>query len=1112
MPAAFGSNQAAMVKVQVADFSHNLLQRMPKQVLAGMPQLVVLSVSSNRLKSVELMGLRLIQVRVLDLSFNKLSSLPEDMGKLLPALQQLYLSNNFLTTLPESLDTAPLQDVFVSENELCEVPKVLSRCRSLAKLSLAACQLAAVGNELSSLTALRFLDLSFNKLAALPSSMGSLGKLTSLNLGFNPLNSFPDAVCSMLELRELNIDNTGVSSFPTGLGELRQLEALQAEGCHLVAPFAALYSKDPLMLVKLHDVLNHTLDMSDLELEQVPPQILRLSGLTSLNLSKNAIKDLPQELGQLDQLVHVSLRGNPLRQPYLKILDSKGEQGLLRFLSPAANNTAAAMTLPNQGLLDIEGCGFEAVPKEVWSLPDRTALKALNLINNRLKDLPEELSNLIHLTRVVLDNNLLRHMPNVILGLPSLAVLMASHNSITYLPDTLGKAQRLQVLIVHMNQLMQLPDSISSLTNLRALGTTACTSLRLLDCSHNMMNKLPGGLTALSRLRSLKLTHNKLSRVPTDELQQLQFLEELQLAGNNIKVNVDLNASDMLAVQELLYALADSEAGTAPASGLAGTGHHSSSSSNMINGLPPAAASGTAPAAVSEHAVSHVSQDSGAVALDITGMLRALAQAPLPETVAAAPKGGQAAAAGETNLENEKLRLGRQVLAKAIPLTASSSTGTASGTDTAVQQAQEAAAATAAFAVLSTVRCIQLEALALSYTPGPVSLGLASLSTLSGLTQLRLWEFAGSEDGPISHYRADTLEGELRQQVLDTERNLSDMSGLWPVLHKLQYLQLRLSRKVEPAGGSTGLSAKADALQSVQLLNPERLTVLHVSENLSLFPAFKPQPLQMVGLRQLHMQGCGGLSASILAAAAPGLAATLTCLDIPIINADNGLSGCLSSLGLLTNLRHLDASYSRIAGTIPDDDDPYDDEHIRSARRDDWPALAQLRELTFLALGVMDADTHSCVAAKVLQPLAAHLTSLDLVRCNLGHYGGNAVRHRRRVKRDTVKRMRRSEQWVQQLLPNLKWLLVEAVPSCLKDWVAENDRCDLDDFDKGSSEGSQMDSEEADWLANMEDSLEDSKEMDIIFSEGGCESGEHGSDGDGKYVGGSDGGSDGNIQ
>lgn len=97
---------------------------MPKQVLAGMPQLVVLNLSSNRLTSFELRGLRLAQLRVLNLSFNKLDSLPDDMGKLLPALQQLYLSNNFLSALPESLDAASLHDCFLSENMLGDVPKV----------------------------------------------------------------------------------------------------------------------------------------------------------------------------------------------------------------------------------------------------------------------------------------------------------------------------------------------------------------------------------------------------------------------------------------------------------------------------------------------------------------------------------------------------------------------------------------------------------------------------------------------------------------------------------------------------------------------------------------------------------------------------------------------------------------------------------------------------------------------------------------------------------------------------------------------------------------------------------------------------------------------------
>lgn len=83
---------------------------------------------------------------------------------------------------------------------------------------------------------------------------------------------------------------TGITTFPEGLGVLRQLEGLQADGCHLQAPFNTLYDKDPLLLVKLHDTQLSTLDLSDAGLEVVPEQLNRMTQLTGLNLLRNSIK------------------------------------------------------------------------------------------------------------------------------------------------------------------------------------------------------------------------------------------------------------------------------------------------------------------------------------------------------------------------------------------------------------------------------------------------------------------------------------------------------------------------------------------------------------------------------------------------------------------------------------------------------------------------------------------------------------------------------------------------------------------------------------------------------------------------------------------------------
>jgi Leucine-rich repeat (LRR) protein len=102
--------------------------------------------------------------------------------------------------------------------------------------------------------------------------------------------------------------------------------------------------------------------------------------LTQLHLyCMLVLQDLPVGLGDLRQLQQLSLKFNPLRQPYLRLMDTKGELALLAFLRPEG----AA------GSLDLEGCGFEALPKEVWEVAGRSSLVTLNLTNNRLRDLPQ---------------------------------------------------------------------------------------------------------------------------------------------------------------------------------------------------------------------------------------------------------------------------------------------------------------------------------------------------------------------------------------------------------------------------------------------------------------------------------------------------------------------------------------------------------------------------------------------------------------------------------------------------------------------------------------------------------------------------------------------------
>ena len=106
-----------------------------------------------------------ITVRMLDLSNNQLTTLPESIGKL-QSLKKLFLGNNHFTTLPESITKLQsLEKLYLDHNLLITLPESIGKLQSLIHL-----------------------DLRFNELTALPESIGDLQSLEDLYLTKNYLN------------------------------------------------------------------------------------------------------------------------------------------------------------------------------------------------------------------------------------------------------------------------------------------------------------------------------------------------------------------------------------------------------------------------------------------------------------------------------------------------------------------------------------------------------------------------------------------------------------------------------------------------------------------------------------------------------------------------------------------------------------------------------------------------------------------------------------------------------------------------------------------------------------------------------------------------------------
>ncbi len=126
----------------------------------------------------------------LNLRERGLTALPDDLSPLAEKLRVLDVSKNALTALPESLGTLRrLTRLIVSENQLAALPDVFG-----------------------DMPELKVLDVRRNKLKALPPSLSSCAALQTLRMASNKLKAVPDVFWHIGGLVEFD----GVKGYPNG--------------------------------------------------------------------------------------------------------------------------------------------------------------------------------------------------------------------------------------------------------------------------------------------------------------------------------------------------------------------------------------------------------------------------------------------------------------------------------------------------------------------------------------------------------------------------------------------------------------------------------------------------------------------------------------------------------------------------------------------------------------------------------------------------------------------------------------------------------------------------------------------------------------------------------
>eukprot|EP00198_Chlamydomonas_reinhardtii_P010055 XP_001699392.1 predicted protein [Chlamydomonas reinhardtii] len=362
----------------------NALSALVARRLGAAAAVYVADVRHNAWRSVPAEVLRLNGLVVLNASDNDIESLAD--GVTPQHLGVLNLSFNRLASLPAALGAAPvLQQMYLANNRLADLPRTF---------------------------------------ACLP--------MVDLFLSENEFEKVPVAVLGMSQLAKLSM---ACCRLAEGVGEMRRLEGLQLEGCPLPPTEAALYAANPLLLVQVHNTALTSLDLSGLGLDKVP-KLDRLLGLTALDLSHNRLTRPPTELLPLTQLATLSLRDNPLVQPYAALLEA--QFGSLSTV-----------------VLD-HNC-FTELPPVLGRLPKLSILMASS---NPLPGSP--------LTPELLGGGLSR-LQALLCGCVGLRLLDLSHNALRALPSGLGALSRLKSLKLHHNALPSVPRGLSCLGALTEL-------------------------------------------------------------------------------------------------------------------------------------------------------------------------------------------------------------------------------------------------------------------------------------------------------------------------------------------------------------------------------------------------------------------------------------------------------------------------------------------------------------------------------------------------------------------------------------------------------------------------------------------------------------------
>ncbi|KAH9932643.1 uncharacterized protein B0H18DRAFT_1115865 [Fomitopsis serialis] len=457
---------------------------------------------------------------LIDLTGRSLRTVPVLLYPHADAIVSLNLSRNPMLEIPLDFIQActTLRELRLSHMAMKKVPQSIRHCTTLHRLDLSCNRIAdlddAALDRIPDLRSLKDLNVSNNKFRTLPPVVMQLTQLVDLDISFNMLEKLPEDIGQLDALERLIIVGNQVSEFPPTCSRLANLKMLDCRRNH-ISDLAIMTGLPKVEQVFADHNSVHALDLSfgpylrqldasynDItQLTVLPGPIGQPYALTSLDISHAKLSALDERaLAQLAALETLRIDHNSIRY----IPDSLGNLTHLLHLSCSNNQ-------------------LRALPSTIGNLQ---RLETLEVHNNSLAELPPTLWNCASLQLVNATSNLLgswRVAPPTMFR----ALVSGSQGSGSSSTVTLSRALP---PIVYSLERLYLGDPASFFRNM--------TNLEQLYLSGNKLSAISTeDLHRLTKLQVLFLNGNKLQTLP-QELGKLCNLTVLDVGSNILKYNI----------------------------------------------------------------------------------------------------------------------------------------------------------------------------------------------------------------------------------------------------------------------------------------------------------------------------------------------------------------------------------------------------------------------------------------------------------------------------------------------------------------------------------------------------------------------------------------------